>query len=732
MGASSEHNEGAGPSDPSTVAASSGCSGDLPSLLLSGLVSEVSAAFVALPPSEIGPGVDTALRILGETLGCDRCFVRLFSPDQKRLLRAHSWMRDPSSLASPDSLNGDELPGFFDRVRRGYDCIYDPSVLNEPKWREEVRKLQQWNISALACLPMRLGRKVSGVVGFVCTKGPRRWTRDVVTSMRLAVEIIASAIERKRQDDELRARQEFDGLAARVSRGFVTAQTGTLDEVVPRALADVGRTLQFDRAIIFRHEATGFCSYLWHEWRLPEVASVRPGLERLNRRDYGYYPPGIKHGEGVILDIENLPPAAALYGRRGREHNVRTLALAPLFNAGTDFGVLMLHHSQPRECSEDFRRQLTLLGELFAGIITRIEAEQARERAYRELEALKAQIERERDYLREEIRSEQLAGEILGESPAMRGVMNSIGKVAATQATVLIRGESGVGKELIARAIHERSARRDGPLVKVNCASVPRELFESEFFGHARGSFTGAHKDRAGRFDLADRGTLFLDEVGDIPLDLQAKLLRVLQEGEYERLGEERTRKANVRVIAATNRDLEDDIAEGRFRRDLYYRLSAFPIVVPPLREREDDVVALARHFLSVYARTAGKRGLALLPEHIEALRSYDWPGNVRELQHVIERAVILSSDTQLRLELALSRLSRKRRTVPPRQPVAMPVPMPVPMPVLDFKRLERDNILAALEKTRWRVAGASGAAKLLGLAPSTLRDRMRALGIAR
>jgi transcriptional regulator with GAF, ATPase, and Fis domain len=723
MGRSSEHN-GGGVSPPSA--------GELASLLLSGLVSEVSAAFVALPPSELGRGVDIALRILGETLGCDRCFVRLFSADKKRLLRTFAWTRDAGVAMPPETLNSDELPHFFARILRGHDWIFDPQESVDPSWQGELRKLEVWGIRSLVCMPLRTGRTVSGVVGFVSTQRARPWSRDVLSSMRLTVELIACALERKRQDEELGMRQEFDALVARVSRGFVTAHKGSLDEVVPRALADVGQTLGFERAIIFRHEATGSCSYVWHEWRLPEVASVRPGLERLNRRDYGYYPPGIKQGEGVILDIENLPPAAALYGRRGREHNVRTLALAPLWNGGTDFGVLMLHHSKWREWPADLRRQLTLLGELFAGIITRIEAEQARERAYRELEALKAQIERERDYLREEIRSEQLAGEILGDSPAMRGVMNAIAKVAATQATVLIRGESGVGKELIARAIHERSPRREGPLVKVNCASIPRELFESEFFGHARGSFTGAHKDRAGRFELADRGTLLLDEVGDIPLDLQAKLLRVLQEGEYERVGDERTRRANVRVIAATNRELEDDIAEGRFRRDLYYRLSAFPIVVPPLREREDDVVTLARHFLSLYGRAAGKRGLSLLPEHLEALRSYDWPGNVRELQHVIERAVILSSDTQLRLELALSRLSRKRRVAPSRPERPLPAEMAVPMPVLDFKRLERDNILAALEMTRWRVAGAGGAAKLLGLAPSTLRDRMRALGIAR
>jgi transcriptional regulator with GAF, ATPase, and Fis domain len=321
---------------------------------------------------------------------------------------------------------------------------------------------------------------------------------------------------------------------------------------------------------------------------------------------------------------------------------------------------------------------------------------------------------------------------------------------------VLIRGESGVGKELFARAIHDQSPRRDGPLVRVNCASVPRELFESEFFGHVRGSFTGALKDRAGRFELADRGTLFLDEVGDIPLDLQAKLLRVLQEGQYERIGEDRTRTVNVRLLAATNRNLEEDIAAGRFRSDLYYRLATFPLLVPPLRERGDDVLELARHYLALCSRSVGRRGLILTPEHERLLLEYPWPGNVRELAHVIERAVILSTTGPLRLDLALPKAASVPRPPPslsspgplsssgsapgsstpspPRSATSGPRPVPTaePVPMTELKRMERDNILAALEKARWRVAGPGGAAELLGLRPTTLRDRMRALGLRR
>jgi formate hydrogenlyase transcriptional activator len=296
---------------------------------------------------------------------------------------------------------------------------------------------------------------------------------------------------------------------------------------------------------------------------------------------------------------------------------------------------------------------------------------------------------------------------------------------------VLIRGESGVGKELFARAIHERSRRHAGPLVKVNCASVPKELFESEFFGHVRGAFTGAIKDRVGRFELADGGTLFLDEVGDIPLELQAKLLRVLQESEFERVGDDRTRKVDVRIVAATNRNLEADVLAGQFRQDLYYRLSVFPLEIAPLRQRKRDIVPLAEHFLRACSHKLGRADLTFDDAQRRLLVAYDWPGNVRELQHVIERAGILSATPPLQLERALS--------VGAAAPVAAPVKPVKPgdggQPILtesDLRNLERDSIVAALERAAGRIAGPGGAAKLLGVRPSTLRDRMKALGIQR
>jgi transcriptional regulator with GAF, ATPase, and Fis domain len=317
-------------------------------------------------------------------------------------------------------------------------------------------------------------------------------------------------------------------------------------------------------------------------------------------------------------------------------------------------------------------------------------------------------------------------GGIVGSSRALLETLAKIAAVAKTPATVLITGESGVGKELITQELHRQSTRADHPLVKVNCASIPRELFESEFFGHTKGSFTGAHRDRVGRFELADGGTLFLDEVGEIPHELQAKLLRVLQEGRFERVGDERTRKVDVRVVAATNQNLRRAIAAGRFRADLYYRLGVFPIEVPPLRERRADIDMLAAYFLDEACKQFERAPLALTTHHIKLLRAHSWPGNVRELRNRIERAVILSGDENLALELAMP------EDVSPAGS-CLPVSDSQPESYVSeavWRRYYRANLIAALNAAQWQVAGKGGAADRLGLKPSTLRDRMKSLSI--
>jgi len=320
------------------------------------------------------------------------------------------------------------------------------------------------------------------------------------------------------------------------------------------------------------------------------------------------------------------------------------------------------------------------------------------------------------------------ADRIVGSSRALRHVMQQVDAVASTEATVLITGESGTGKELLAKEVHRRSPRSRRPFVKVNCSAIPREIFESEFFGHARGAFTGAVRERPGRFQIADGGTIFLDEIGDLPVEMQPKLLRVLQEGEYERVGEDGTRTVDVRVIAATNHNLEDEVRARRFRQDLFYRLNVFPLELPPLRARKDDVPQLVTHIIARVSKRHRVPASPLTAEDIQWLQRYDWPGNIRELQNVIERAVILSKGMRLRLDVALPRIADTKR-----EPMSLSDSRHDDVVLTDreCRARERANVMRALDRSDGQIYGRGGAAELLGINPTTLASRLRALKIA-
>ncbi len=348
--------------------------------------------------------------------------------------------------------------------------------------------------------------------------------------------------------------------------------------------------------------------------------------------------------------------------------------------------------------------------------------------AFEEIEKLKAQLELENTFLQEELSEAKAFGDMIGQSAAFAQLQRQVEMVARTDATVLILGESGTGKELVAREIHKRSRRGGRPMIRVNCASIPRELYESEFFGHVKGAFTGALKDRAGRFEAAHGGTLFLDEVGEIPLELQSKFLRVLQEGQYERVGEERTRTVDVRIIAATNRNLLKEVEAGHFRQDLFYRLNVFPIEVAPLRKRREDIPLLAANFLERAARKLKLPPGRLTQAHIAQFQAYDWPGNIRELQNRIERALILAQNGVLWFDFPTG----EEESTPDPQPAAPALPR-VESEILsdiEFRLRERDNFLAALNKTKWKIHGPGGTAELLGLKPTTLISRIKRMGL--
>jgi transcriptional regulator with GAF, ATPase, and Fis domain len=452
----------------------------------------------------------------------------------------------------------------------------------------------------------------------------------------------------------------------------------------------------------------------------------RPGEDwsRLDG-DFRRFPLGVRKvgrvgASGVPVLVADVERETEQFARPQwlRREKIRSFGGQPLVFRGEILGALAVFNR--RTCDEATFGWLRAFADHAAVAL-------ANSRAFAEIERLRARLELENRYLREEVRAALPAGgRLLGESAALREVLRQIGLVAPTGASVLILGESGTGKELVAREIHGRSLRAERPLITVNCASVPGELFESEFFGHAKGAFTGALRDRAGRFEAADGGTLFLDEVGEIPLALQGKLLRTLQEGTFERVGEDRTRRVDVRLLAATNRDLGREVRAGRFREDLFYRLSVFPLQVPPLRERLEDVPVLAAHFVEQARRRLGIKGPRLARADVERLQRYPWPGNVRELQNVVERAVILSGGAPLQLDALLGPAAAGGGERPRGRAA------PALRTEADLKRAAREAILSALQESRGRIYGPGGAAERLGLKPTTLVSRVKALGLRR
>lgn len=416
-------------------------------------------------------------------------------------------------------------------------------------------------------------------------------------------------------------------------------------------------------------------------------------------------------GRSFLIEDAVLHPELIAHPQWIRDEGIHGFAGHPLTFREEILGVLGAFGRHP--FLEEHFRWLRLFADQAAVSI-------ANARAFEEIHALHQQVAQENAYLRAEVNDN--VGGLLGQSPVLKAILSQIELVAPTEASVLILGESGTGKELIARALHDCSSRARRALVKVNCASVPHDLFESEFFGHKKGSFTGAVRDRVGRFQLADRGTLFLDEVAEIPLELQSKLLRVLQEGEFERVGEDYTRKVSVRVIAATNRNLEEEVEAGRFRRDLYFRLGVFPLKVPPLRNRLEDIPILASSFLAQAAKRIHCPVPLLTRNNVEELKRYAWPGNIRELQNVIERAVILARGGPLHFNLHES-ADTVIAGLKPATPVSTRA---------QLLELERTSIVKALEQSGGKIYGSGGAAEILGLRPTTLASKIAALKIKR
>jgi len=505
-------------------------------------------------------------------------------------------------------------------------------------------------------------------------------------------------------------RLRFEALVIDLAAGFLNLEPERVDQAIEHCLRHIVEALGLDRSTLFQR--SGDDLVVTHSWAVP-------GQDRFpkvwGRTELPWCFGQAMAGESIVFSrLDDLPADAAIDKAVIQRFGPRSNATMPLTAGGHIIGALAFGSMRTeRTWPPAVLDRLRSVAHMVAGVLARRDMDRQLRAALAENEQLRARLERENRYLREQARTLAGAPRLVGQGPAMQRVLSLVERVAPTDAPVLITGETGVGKELVAEEIHARSARADRTLVKVNCAALAPTLIEAELFGREKGAYTGALSRQIGRFELAHGSTLFLDEVCELPLDLQAKMLRVLQDGTFERLGSPRSLRADVRIIAATNRDLEQAVADGRFRADLYFRLAVVPIAVPPLRERSEDLPLLVRAIVDQVGRKMGKRIEAIDESRLAGLRRYAWPGNVRELRNVVERAIILGSEGKLWIDL------------PERRTMATPAS-------LTLEDMERHHIVRILDQTGWRVRGTEGAAKVLGLPPSTLETRMAKLGIRR
>jgi len=510
---------------------------------------------------------------------------------------------------------------------------------------------------------------------------------------------------------ELEERIRFETLLADLSARFVGLPAEALDREIEEAQRRICETVGLDRSTLGQPSKEGVPQFT-HAWAIP---GCMPAPHSPAAPLFPWATQQIQGGHTIrFSSVEELPPEAAMDKETFRRVGTKSCVCFPLLVGGKAMGALSFGTVKAeRQWPDELVNRLRLVAEVFASALARRASEEALQNALETVEALKERLQAENVSLRQDLQLLDGHPEILGQSTALRDVLAQVEQVAATEASVILLGETGTGKELIASAIHDLSARRNRRMIRVNCAAIPSTLIESELFGREKGAYTGALTKQVGRFEAADGSTLFLDEIGELPPEVQVKLLRVLQEKQIERLGSSMPIPVDVRIIAATNVDLEAAVQKGKIRQDLYYRLNVFPITVPPLRDRPQDIPLLIHAFIDQFSRAMGKTITSISRSNLDALQHYPWPGNVRELRNVIERAVILARGPRLSVE------------VPSVQPAGAPTSSAI-------EDVERAHIVRTLERTGWRLQGKGGAAELLGLKRTTLQSRMAKLGIRR
>ena len=553
-----------------------------------------------------------------------------------------------------------------------------------------------------------------GMIRWIAARGQLHHGSDEGSDhlLGVAIDITEGKQSELRQEEQL----HFETLLVEISARFVNLSADRLDGEIEDALHRIATLLNLDLIALWQgsvENGEGPLVYkLTHMY--PSEGDLKPS--EITEEQLPWYKQQMLSGKVAgFSSLEELPPEAAQDREFCRKLGIKSNLCIPLTaGGGRSIGLIGFNAIQAeRDWPEALVKRLQLVTEIFANALERMRMDVELQKRLGEIEDLKQRLEHENLYLQEEVKILADHSEILGQSVAIKHVLAQAEQVAKTDSTVLLLGDTGTGKDMLARYIHRMSLRKDRPLVTINCASLPPSLIENELFGREQGAYTGALTKMIGRFELADGSALFLDEIGELPFELQNKLLRVLEDGEFERLGSTKPQKVNVRIIAATNRDLDQEVEDGRFRQDLFYRLNVFPIVVPSLSERSEDIPLLVRAFVRTFNQKMGKQVRTIPKSTMEVLKAYSWPGNVRELRNIIERAMIMSTGKTLAVQLP-----------------AKASPEPGVERTLDD--IMRREILAVLTETRWRVAGPHGAAEILGLKKTTLYSKMKKLGISR
>lgn len=679
------------------------------------LINRLSATFINLPHNEVDDAIQDALAQTAGFMHADFATFLQRDSDTGKLFHTHQW-NAPGMKLDIDFTDvdvEDVAPWLAEQLLQGKPVVIDSNNDFPAEAVKEIEFRNHFGIKSVLWAPIYMKNEIAGYLVLNTLEREVVWPQALLGELKLIGEIFINALMHKLSSETLIDRLCFENMLSSLSASFINLPDTEVDDRICIALRQIGEFADVDEAFLFQFKASATDTGVTHSWyRSGQIREFNFEADQILEL-FPWAAGKFKNNEPVIFSALGQLPVDASIERAYLENvGLKASVVIPLIFDNELRGLLFVQSFEEKHWQAHFVQQIHLAAQVLFGALQRKAADQKLQAALTNISELKEQLEAENVMLQQEIQTQSNHDEIVGSSPEMKRVITQAEQVAPLDSTVLIQGETGTGKELVSNLIHKLSQREDRKMIRVNCAALPATLIEAELFGREKGAYTGAASKQVGRFELANGSTIFLDEIGELPLELQAKLLRVLQDGEFERLGSTQTVKVDVRVIAATNRNLTRLVEDGQFREDLYYRLNVFPITVPPLREHRMDIPALVWSFVRQYSETMGKSIDMINKNTMKHLQAYAWPGNVRELGNVIERAMILSQGGTLAVKID---------TGDSQQQIGQ-----------TLAEIEAGHISSILGQTGWRIRGEGGAAQILDMNPCTLESRMKKLGIKR